>query len=96
MSKPIVFNTLGYEDAIDQSFMDEWEQAEPEAEERRLKWVREVIENPEYREQAIKASKEELARQAKILEQGRIPTVYDDDYVDDDDYGDDECYPDDE
>ena len=45
MSKPIVFNTLGYEEAIDQSFMDEWEQAESEAEEQRLKWVRELIEN---------------------------------------------------
>ena len=95
MTKTIVFNTLGYEDAVDQSFMDEWEQAEAETEERRLKWVRDVIENPEYRERASKVSKEVLARQAKMLEQGRNPAEYV--YDDDDDYDDDdECYPDDE
>ena len=95
------------EDPIEQCFMEAREQAEVEDEERSWKRAKEIIENPEYREQAIKASKEEEARQAKILEQGRIPTVYDDEYVgdDDDDYDDyyddecspvDECYPDDE
>ena len=103
MTKTIVFNTLGYEDAIDQSFMEAEEQAEAEAEERSLKWVRDVIENPEYRERASKVSKEVLAKQAKMLEQGRNPAgYYDDDDYDDDDYDadewylDDECYPDDE
>lgn len=99
MSKTIEFNETGewtMDDAIELSFMESREQAEAEAEERSLKRVRELIENPEYREQAIKVSKEELARQSKILEQGRIPTVYDDDYVDDDDYDDDDYYDDDE
>lgn len=45
MAKIIVFNTLGREDDVDQSFMEAWEQAEVEAEERELKWVREIIEN---------------------------------------------------
>lgn len=68
-----------------------------ESKRRSLKRAEDLIKNPVYRERAIKASKEEQARQAKILEQGRIPTVYDDEYVgDDDDYDDDECYPDDE
>ena len=95
------------EDAITLSMQEASMKAEIDANERRLKWACEMIKNPEYREQAIKASKEEEARQAKILEQGRIPTVYDDEYVgdDDDDYDDyyddecspvDECYPDDE
>ena len=92
----IVFNTLGYEDAIDQSFMDEWEQAEAETEERRLKWAREVIENQEAREQASKQSMKELARQDEMLKQGRNPAEYYDDYDDDDYDDDDECYPDDE
>ena len=95
-------------DAIERCFMEAREQAEAEAEERSWKRAMELINNPEAREQASKVSREELARQAKILEQGRIPTVYDDDYVDDDDdyedddydadewYMDDECYPDDE
>lgn len=83
------------EDAITLSMQEASMMAEIEAQERYLKRARELIENPEYREQAIKVSKEELARQSKILEQGRIPTVYDDDYVDDDDYDDDDedCYP---
>ena len=93
-------------EAIYQSFVEAREQAEAEAEERSLKRAWELIDNQEAREQASKQSMKELARQAKILEQGRIPTVYDDDYVDDDydddDYDadewylDDECYPDDE
>lgn len=94
-------------ESIYQSFVEAREQAAAEAEERSWKRAMEIIKNPVYREQAIKASKEELARQAKILGQGRIPTVYDDEYVDDDDddYDDDyddecspvdECYPDDE
>ena len=44
MTKIVVFNTLGYEDAIDQSFMEANEQAEAEAEERKLKELRELIE----------------------------------------------------
>ena len=105
MSKPIVFNTLGQDEAIDFCFEEAREQAAAEAEERSWKRAMELIENPKYIEQAKKVSEEEHARQAKILEQGRIPTVYDDDYVDDyddDDYDadewylDDECYPDDE
>ena len=94
-------------EAIYQCFAEAWEQAAAEAEERSWKRAMKLIENPKYREAAIKASREESARQAKILEQGRIPTVYDDDYVNDDDYDDDdydadewylddECYPDDE
>lgn len=95
------------EDPIERCFMEAREQAAAEAEERSWKRAMDIIDNPKYREQAIKASREESARQAKILEQGRIPTVYDDDYVGDDDYEDDdydadewylddECYPDDE
>lgn len=57
MSKPIVFNTLGYEDAVDQSFMDEWEQAEVEAEERELKWARELIENRDGKQSEKQAGK---------------------------------------
>lgn len=99
MSKTIEFNETGewtMDDAIELSFMEAREQAESEAEERSLKRVRELIENPEYREQAIKVSKEVLDRQSKMLEQGRNPAgYYDDDYDDDDYYDDDEedCYP---
>lgn len=90
-------------EAIYQSFVEAREQAAAEAEERSWKRAMELIENPEYRERASKVSKEVLAKQAKMLEQGRNPAecVYDDDY-DDDDYDadewylDDECYPDDE
>lgn len=69
-------------------------QHEVEAEERKLKWAHEMIENREAREQASKRSKE-LAMQ----EAGNVD---DDDDYDDDDYDadewylDDECYPDDE
>lgn len=90
-------------EAIYQSFVEEREQAEAEAEERSLKLANEILENPKYREQAIKMSEELLAKQAKMLEQGRNPAeYYDDDDYDDDDYDadewylDDECYPDDE
>ena len=95
-------------EAIYQCFAEAREQAAAEAEERSWKRAMELLDNPEYREQARKQSMKELSKQAKILEQGRIPTVYDDDYVDDDDdyddddydadewYLDDECYPDDE
>ena len=93
----IVFNTLGMEDAIDQSFMEASEQAEVEAEERRLKWARDVIENHEAREQASKQGIELARHQAEMLKQGRNPAGYGDDDYDDDDYDDDdECYPDDE
>lgn len=120
MNEKVKFTPLNKE-GWEQAYLKAWEQvdecyrddpmvltAEVEAEERSLKRAWELIENPEAREQASKRSREELARQAKILEQGRIPTVYDDDYVgddgdyDDDDYDadewylDDECYPDDE
>ena len=83
-------------EAIYQSFVEAREQAEAEAEERSLKRARDIIMNPEYRERANKVSKEVLARQAKMLEQGRNPAGYYDDDYDDDDYDDDECYPDDE
>lgn len=90
-------------EAIYQCFVEAREQAAAEAEERSWKRAMELIENPEYRERASKVSEEVLAKQAKMLEQGRNPAecVYDDDY-DDDDYDadewylDDECYPDDE
>ena len=90
-------------EAIYQSFVEAREQAAAEADERSWKRAMELIENPEYRERASKVSKEVLAKQAKILEQGGDPTAYgDDDDYDDDDYDadewylDDECYPDDE
>ena len=91
------------EAAVEQSMNEAYMQAEIEADERSWKRAMELIENPEYRERASKVSKEVLAKQAKMLEQGRNPAecVYDDDY-DDDDYDadewylDDECYPDDE
>ena len=73
MTKIVVFNTLGMEDAIDQSFMEANEQAEAEAEERRLKWVREIIENPKYIEQANKVSRDVLTKQAEILDRGGNP-----------------------
>ena len=92
------------EAAVEQAFMEGRMQYELEADERSLKRAWEIIENPEYRERASKVSKEMLAKQAKMLEQGRNPAdyVYDDDDYDDDDYDadewylDDECYPDDE
>ena len=84
-------------EAIYQSFVEAREQAEAEASERSLKRAWDIIMNPEYREQASKVSREVLARQAKMLEQGRNPAGYYDDDYDDDDYDDDdECYPDDE
>ena len=90
-------------EAIYQSFVEAREQAAAEAKERSLKRAMELIKNPEYRERASKVSKEVLAKQAKMLEQGRNPAEYDDDDdYDDDDYDadewylDDECYPDDE
>ena len=83
-------------EAIYQSFVEAREQAEAEAEERSLKRAWDIIMNPEYRERASKVSKEVLARQVKMLEQGRNPAGYYDDDYDDDDYDDDECYPDDE
>ena len=81
-------------EAIYQSFVEAREQAEAEAEERSLKRAWDIIMNPEYRERASKVSKEVLARQTKMVEQGRNPAGYYDDDYDDDDY--DECYPDDE
>ena len=91
------------EEAIEMTMEEGYMQHEVEAEERKLKWAHEMIENREAREQASKVSREVLAKQAKMLEQGRNPAecVYDDDYEDDDYdadewYLDDECYPDDE
>ena len=91
------------EDPIERCFMEANELAAAEAEERSWKRAMELIENPEYRERASKVSREVLAKQAKMLEQGRNPAEYDDDDdYDDDDYDadewylDDECYPDDE
>lgn len=68
MAKPIVFNTLGREDDVDQSFMEAWEQAEVEADERELKWARELIENrgkEPTREQAGKLTGKHARRRAK-------------------------------
>ena len=93
----IVFNTLGQDEAIDFCFEEASEQAEAEAEERRLKWVRDVLDNQEAREQASKRGIELARHQAEMLKQGRNPAGYGDDDYDDDDYDDDdECYPDDE
>lgn len=68
MAKPIVFNTLGREDDVDQSFMEAWEQAEVEAEERELKRVRELIENRDGKQaekQAGKLTGKHARRRAK-------------------------------
>ena len=101
MTKTIEFREYDewtMDEAILQSMREASMQAEIEADERRLKWCYEMIENQEAREQASKRSMEELARQAKILDRGGNPAEYvDDDYCDDDECcQDDECYPDDE
>ena len=94
------------EDPIERCFMEAREQAAAEAEERSWERALRIIENPKYREQAIKVSREVEAKQAEILERGGNPAdpaeYDDDDDYDDDDYDadewylDDECYPDDE
>ena len=43
MTSKNVFNTLGMQDAIDQSFMDDWEQAEAEAEEHVTEQVQKIL-----------------------------------------------------
>ena len=43
MTKKVVFNTLGYEDAVDRAFMEAEEQAEAEAEKRICEQAREII-----------------------------------------------------
>lgn len=84
------------EDAITLSMQEASMKAEIEANERRLKWARGMIENQEVREEASKRSKEVARHQAEILELGGNPAGYYDDDDDDEWYQDDECYPDDE
>ena len=43
MTKNVVFNTLGMEDAIDQSFMEAWEQVEAEADEHVTEQVKKIL-----------------------------------------------------
>lgn len=74
------------EDAITLSMQEASMKAEIEANERRLKWAREMIENQEAREAASKRSREVARHQAEILERGGNPAGYGDD--DDDDYDD--------
>ena len=69
MTKTVVFNTLGMEDAIDQSFMEVSEQDEAEAEEQICEQVRGILENwgkkrTGSKEQAMKQVSEQDREQA--------------------------------